>query len=174
MKGSGMSLLQPSLAAQFLDQYKRLLSEVAGRSLEGLPDFEEARYALYKDGFNKTCPMGTSYDRPFIDAVRGATYGTFVYAKRYKQGYALKDRNGIWHCVAALTTPLEELVPDWIFIETAVLPFHSRDVCDGLLVNRNVFIGKNMISSMIQELKDERRKWSYNHGTKRTPAAGAP
>jgi len=173
MKESDMGLLKPLLAVQFLEQYKRLLSEVAGRSLHGLADFGHARSTLYADGLNKTFPMGKSYDRLFIDAVRGAKYGTFIYAKKYKQGYALKASDNCWHCVKALTTPLEELVGDWVVIVTAVLPFHGYDLCDGLVVNRNVLIGRNMISSMIQELKLERRKWSSTQRIQRTTAAEA-
>ncbi len=163
-----MSLLEPSLAAQFLDQYKRLLSDVAGRPLDGVSDFAEARDALYKDGLNATYPMGKSYDASFTEAVRGATNGTFVYAKRYKQGYALKDENNCWHCVMALTTPLEELVPEWVLIDTVVLPYCGFVVCDGLVINQNVFIGRNMINEMIQELKSERRKWSSNKSMQRS------
>ena len=132
----------------------------------------EARSTLYEDGCNRDYPMGKAYDSQFVEAVRGASYGTFVYAKRYRQGYALKDRQRDWHCVTALTTPLEELVPDWVLIDTAVLPFHGVSLCDGLVVGRNVFIGKTMIHEMIQELKIERRLWSVHNVARRGAATG--
>lgn len=155
-----MGLLEPSLAEEFLEQYKRLLAEIAGRSLDGIADFEQARESLYENHLNETHPMGSEYDCSFIDAVRHAQYGTFIYAKKYRQGYALKYEDNTWYFAKALTTPLEELVPDWVVIVTAVLPFHDQYVCDGLLIDRHVLIGKNMISDMIQELKVERAKYS--------------
>ncbi|MHC4169375.1 MAG: hypothetical protein ACYSWQ_20705, partial [Planctomycetota bacterium] len=102
----------------------------------------------------------SEYEPSFIDAVRNAQYGMFIYAKEYRQGYALKSKDNAWYLVTALTTGLEELVPDWVIIDTAVLPFHGQYVCDGLVVDRNVLIGKNMINEMIQELKVERPRWS--------------
>jgi hypothetical protein len=156
-----MSLLEPSLAARFLAQYKQLLSEVAGRPLDGASDFAAARHALYEDDRHRDYPMPSdTYDSQLVEAVRGANYGTFIYAKKYKQGYALKDQHGDWHCVTALTTPLEDLVPEWVLVDTAILPFHGVSLCDGLVVSRNVLIGRNMIHEMIQELKIERRLWS--------------
>ena len=158
-----MTLLNSSLATEFLAQYKKLLSEVAGKALMemDLEDFEMARRELYEKNLNKTYSFANSYDPSFIDAVRSATYGMFIYAKKYRQGYALKSSDGTWHCVKALTTPLEELLPaDWVVIDTAILTFGGSAVCDGLVINRNMFIGKNMINTMIQELKGERRKWS--------------
>jgi len=47
-------------------------------------------------------------------------------------------------------------------IKTAVMTFHGHTICDGLVANRNVFIGKNMVHEMIQELKYERPKWTSN------------
>ena len=155
-----MSLLDPFYAKSFLEQYKRLLSEVCGKQLNGTADYVEAREVLYADGFNKTHHMAPKYDTSFIEAIRNAEYGMFICGKKYKQGYALKSRDNIWYCVQALTTPLEEMVPDWIVVVTAILPYHDNYICDGLIIDKHVSIGKNMIHDMIQELKIERPKWS--------------
>lgn len=163
-----MSLLKPSHAKAFLVQYKRLLSEIAGKGLYGIAEYVEAREALYKNGLNKTHHMDSKYDSSFIEAVRNAQYGTLVHAKKYKQGYALKHEGSVWYFAQALTTGLEEMLPDWIVITTAVLPYHNQYVCDGLVVDKHVLIGKNMIHDMIQELKIERRKWSSNTRPERT------
>ena len=160
-----MNLLEPSLADSFLVQYKQLLSEVAGRPLSDVADFTKARDTFYESGRNTCHPMHDPYDAPFISAVRGAIHGSFVYAKPYRQGYALKDEAGTWHCVTALTTPLEDLVPEWVMIRTAVMTFHGFTICDGLVVNHNFFIGKNMTQDMIQELKHERPKWTSNNAS---------
>ena len=161
-----MSLLNPLYARSFLEQYKRLLSEIAGRQLDSTAEYVEAREALYEDGLNKTYGMDSQYEMSFIDAVRNAEYGMFIYAKKYKQGYALKSTNNIWFFVQALTTPLDDMLPDWIVVVTAVLPYRDNHICDGLVVDKHVSIGKNMIYDMIQELKIERPKWSSNQRMK--------
>jgi len=167
-----VGLLEPSLVEAFLRQYKRLLAEIAGKPLDGVVDFEQARESLYENGLNETYPMGSEYDPTFVDAVRNAQYGTFIYAKKYRQGYALKYEDSTWYFAQALTTPLEELVPDWVVIVTAVLPFHDQYVCDGLIVDRHTLIGKNMIHDMIQELKAERAKYSSKKAIERARQGG--
>lgn len=154
-----MYLLDSPLSMAFLAQYKRLLGAIAKRPVKSLQDYHAARNGLYKDGLNKRYAFDPSYDEAFVLAVRNATYGMFIYAKKYKQGYALKGPDNAWLCVKALTTPLNEMIPDWVVIDTAVLPYHGFSVCDGLIVNRETYIGPNMIKCMIQELKSEREKW---------------
>ena len=158
-----MTLLDFSLASAFLLQYKRLLGAVAAKPMKSNNDYNEARNVLYKDGLNKLYVFDSSYEKSFVHAVRSAIHGMFIYAKKYKQGYALKASDNAWLCVNALTTPLEEMIPDWVVINTAVLPYGGFLVCDGLVVNRQTYIGPNMIKSMMQELKTERKKWPSNH-----------
>ena len=163
-----MTLLDSSLANAFLVQYKRLLGGVAAKPMKSTNDYNEARDVLYKDGFNKLYVFDSSYEECFILAVRNAIHGMFIYAKKYKEGYALKSSDDAWLCVQALTTPLEEMIPEWVVIETAVLPYGGFLVCDGLVVNRQTHIGPNMIKSMTQELKIERKKWASNNANQRT------
>ena len=157
-----MSLLNPLHAKSFLEQYKRLFSEIAGKQLDSTTEYVAAQEALYEDGLNKTYCMDSQYETSFVDAIRNAEYGMFIYAKKYKQGYALKSTNNTWFFVQALTTPLEDMLPDWIVVVTAVLPYRDNYICDGLIVDKHVFIGKNMQYDMIQELKVEREKWPSN------------
>ena len=158
-----MTLLDSSLASAFLVQYKRLLGDVAAKPMKSSNDYNEARNILYKDGLNKLYVFDSSYEESFVLAVRSAIHGMFIYAKKYKQGYALKASDNTWLCVMALTTPLEEMIPDWVVIDTAVLPYGGFLVCDGLIVDRQTYIGPNMIKSMTKELKTERKKWSSNN-----------
>ena len=167
-----MNLLDPATSKAFIEQYKRLLSEIAGKRLDGTGAYVEARRALYENNLNKTHPMDSDYDTSFVEAVRNAQYGLFIYAKKYRQGYALKSEENVWYFAQALTTPLEEMVPDWIVIVTAILPYPGQYICDGFVVDKNVAIGKNMIHDMIQELKTEREKHSSRKGTS-TPAQAA-
>lgn len=159
----GTALLDPLLANTFLTQYKRLLSTVAAKPLESIENYVEARGMLYKDEFNKHLELDSSYERSFKLAVKDAAYGMFIFAKKYKYGYAFKSTDDTWLFAKALTTPLEELIPDWVVVDTAILPYCGTLVCDGLIVDRHVFIGGNMIKDMIQKLKIERRKWAYKH-----------
>jgi len=155
-----MTLLEPARANALLAQYKRLLCTIAAKPLKIINEYSEARKALYKDGFNKSFVFDSSYEESFVNAVRNATYGMFVYAKKYRSGYALKASDDTWFCVKALTTPLEEMIPEWCVIDTAVLPYCGLIVCDGLIVDRHISLGPNMVASMTQELKTERKKWS--------------
>jgi hypothetical protein len=155
-----MTLLEPVHANAFLDQYKRLLCTFAAKPLKSINDYNEARNAFYKEGFYKSYVFDSSYEEIFINAVKSATYGMFIFAKKYRIGYALKGRDNKWCCVHALTTPLEELIPEWCVIDTAVMPYCGLIVCDGLIVDRRISIGRNMIASMTKELKTERKKWS--------------
>jgi hypothetical protein len=52
------------------------------------------------------------------------------------------------------------MIPEWWVIDTAVLPYCGFLVCDGLISDRRISIGRNMITAMTQELKTERKKWS--------------
>ena len=158
-----MTLLDSSLARAFLGQYKRLLGDVAAKPMKSINDYNEARNVLYQDGLNKVYLFDSSYEESLVLAVRRAIHGMFIYAKKYKEGYALKASDNAWLCVKALTTPLEEMIPDWVVIDTAVLPYGGFLICDGLVVNRHTYIGPNMIKSMTQELKAERKKWSSNN-----------
>lgn len=155
-----MTLLDSALSSAFLAQYKRLLGAVAGQLLMTAIDYNKARDVLYDKGFNKTYVFDSSYEESFVHAVKGAIVGMFIYAKKYAHGYAFKDSTDRWLCVKALTTPLEEMIPAWSVVNTAVLPYHGFLVCDGLVVDRHVAIGPNMVASMTQELKAARKKWS--------------
>ncbi len=157
-----VSLLVPPLSRAFLAQYKRLLGDIAGTPMKTIDDYNEARMVLYEEGLNKSYVFDSSYEKSFVCAVRGGIYGMFIYAKKYKNGYALKSSSNEWLCVKALTTPLEEMIPEWVVIDTAVVPYCGFLVCDGLVVNRHTYVGPNMIKSMTQQLKTERKKWSIN------------
>lgn len=167
-----MTLLDSSLARAFLLQYKRLLGDVAAKPMKSSNDYNDARDLLYQDGLNRVYVFDSSYEESFVLAVRSAIHGMFIYAKKYKDGYALKALDNAWFCVKALTTPLEVMIPDWVVIDTAVLPYEGFFICDGLVVNRQTYIGPNMINSMTQELKTERKKWSSNPALERT--VGSP
>lgn len=163
-----MTLLDSSNSTLFLEQYKRLLCDLAAKPMKTADDYNEARKALYCSGLNRKYVFGLFYEKSVVFAVRKAICGVFIYAKKYKKGYALKAPNNAWLCLTALTTPLEQLIPEWVVIETAVLPYVGFLICDGLVVDRHTYIGSNMIKSMTQELKTERKKWASNPAMKAT------
>jgi len=49
------------------------------------------------------------------------------------------------------------MVEDFSLIETALVPFRGFIVCDGLIVNKNILLGKNMIK------KCRVKKSTYNY-----------
>lgn len=84
-------------------------------------------------------------DQSFISSIKSGVYGKFVYLKKYQKGYILQhiDTNKYYQ-VAALTTPLEELIGEYCLITTAIIPYANQLVCDGLVLSHGVIIGKNM------------------------------
>lgn len=88
-----MTLLDSSLSGAFLAQYKRLLGAIAAKPMKTIDDYYEARNVLYKEGINKSYVFDSSYEKSIICAVRSAIHGMFIYAKKYKDGYALKASN---------------------------------------------------------------------------------
>lgn len=47
-----------------------------------------------------------------------------------------------------LTTPLDDLVEEYSIIETALIPYANKIVCDGLILGSGILIGKNMAKEL--------------------------
>jgi hypothetical protein len=81
----------------------------------------------------------------FVHALKSGLFGKFIYLKKYQKGYILKHvDSGKYYEMVALTTPLEEIVPEYSFIDTAIIPYANRLVCDGFVRSYGIYIGKNM------------------------------
>ena len=59
--------------------------------------------------------------------------------------------------VKGITTPLEEIIEEFSLIKTAILPFRSQIICDGLFEQHNILIGPNIMKELKEEIKEKRK-----------------
>ncbi len=139
-------LIREEQADIFLEKYKSIMTHLNGRVLpSGIEEYAALRSEIYEhiEDIDKNCKELVG--EQFIESLRSAICTNFVYLKKYRNGYILQDaKSGIYYQVAALTTPLEEFLPEFCYIETAIVPFENYLICDGLVFSNNVLIGKNM------------------------------
>ncbi|SER59270.1 hypothetical protein SAMN05421690_104125 [Nitrosomonas sp. Nm51] len=139
-------LIRKEQADTFLEKYKSIMAHLNGGGIpSGIKEYTALRSEIYKriEGIDKNCKELVG--EQFIESLRSAICTNFVYLKKYRNGYVLQDtESGIYYQVAALTTPLEEFLPEFCYIETAIVPFENHLLCDGLVFSRNILIGKNM------------------------------
>ncbi|MCP5275703.1 MAG: hypothetical protein H6936_12815 [Burkholderiales bacterium] len=137
-------------ADTFLEKYKSIMTYLNGKTVpSGIEKYVALRTKIYEciEDIDKNC--NELVGKQFIESLRSAICTNFVYLKKYRNGYVLQDtESGIYYQVAALTTPLEEFLPEFCYIETAIVPFENYLICDGLVVSRNVLIGKNMVKEI--------------------------
>ena len=71
---------------------------------------------------------------------------TFIYLKTLKRhSLLLSSSSNLIYCVLGITDSIEQLIPDkFSIIDTAILNFGNKIICDGLIRHHNVTIGKNM------------------------------
>ncbi|GJL72470.1 MAG: hypothetical protein NMNS01_16690 [Nitrosomonas sp.] len=139
-------LIHKELADTFLEKYKNVMAHLNDGILpSGIEEYAALRPEIYKriEDIDENCRELVG--KQFIESLRSAAYSTFVYLKKYRNGYVLQDtESGVYYQAVALTTPLEELLPEFCYIETAVVPFNNYFICDGLVLSKNILIGKNM------------------------------
>lgn len=143
-------LLDTDLANDFLYKYQMLMVYLNdGEIPSGMEGFASIRPEIYDclDELNESMSQIVGAD--FIHNLRGAIYGEFVYLKKYKGCYAFKHiESEKYYQAFALTTPLEEILREFVVIKTALVPFSGYLVCDGLLVSGNVALGKGLIAEV--------------------------
>ena len=139
-------LIHKEIADTFLEKYKNVMTHLNGGVLpSGIEEYAALRPKIYEriEDIDKNCRELVG--EQFIESLRLAVCSTFVYLKKYQNGYVLQDtESGVYYQVVALTTPLEELLPEFCYIQTAIAPFKNHLICDGLVLSKNVLIGKNM------------------------------
>lgn len=139
-------LIHKELADTFLEKYKDVMAHLNGGVLpSGIEEYAALRPEIYKriEDIDEDCRKLVG--KQFIESLRSAKCSTFVYLKKYRNGYVLQDtESGVYYQVVALTTPIEEILPEFCYIETAIVPFENYLICDGLVFFKNVLIGKNM------------------------------
>lgn len=143
-------LLDTELADDFLYRYKMLMVYLNnGEIPEGMEGFAAIRSEIYDclDVLNED--MSEVVGSDFLSGLRGAAYGDFIYLKKYKDGYVFKHiESGVYYQTVALTTPLEEMMEEFIVVNTAIIPFNGLFVCDGLITSGNVALGKGLMKEV--------------------------
>ena len=140
-------LVNSTIANELLASYKAVLAEVnGGKTPRGIDEFAKCRKKLYSDSIS--IAEFTSIAEDFKNALSKSIYGQFIFLKKYKSWYAFQHMDTIQYFAAlGLTSPIETMVEDFSIIETALVPYKGLIVCDGLIVNNNMFLGKNMIKN---------------------------
>ena len=151
-------LIESNDAQYFLKCYKLTLMNFAGKALNNALEFIPVRNSFYekKDENNNFLPKDADDD--FRNGIKKAFYDDFIYLEKVRNGYLLRNekKNKIY-LVKAITTPLEDIIEDFSFIKTAILPFRGQIICDGLVEKHNILIGPNMMKEIKEEIKEKRK-----------------
>ena len=140
-------LVNSTIANEFLASYKAVLAEVnGGKSPQDINEFAECRKSLYSNSVS--IAEYTSIAEDFKNALSKSIYGQFIFLKKYKSWYAFQYiETGQYFAALGLTSPIETMVEDFSIIEMALVPFRGLIVCDGLIVNKNMLLGKKIIKN---------------------------
>lgn len=139
-------LIDKKLADLFLYNYKAVMAFLnGGAEPDGIKEYASLRSLIFKDIDDIEEDIKGIVGIDFFNSIKSGVFGKFVYLKKYQKGYILINIDtGKYYQVAALTTPLEELIGDYSVIDTAIIPYENQLVCDGLVLSHSVSIGKNM------------------------------
>lgn len=141
-----------NIAIEFLEQYKAVM-RLLNRNVEpsGVKEFVALRPLIYERLSEIEAEFFDSIPEPLIAGLRRAEFGSYVYLKKYKNGYALHSlSNSKYFLCKALTSPLEEFLEPYSVIKTVILPYKGYLLCDGLIVKRGVILGRNMTKEVHQ------------------------
>lgn len=140
-------LVSDTIANDFLTSYKAVLTEINGGKLpRNIDEYTRCRDLLYSNSV--TIAKCASVTEDFKESLGKSVCGQFIYLKKYKKWYAFQHiETSRYFAVLGLTSPIEEMVEEFSIIETALVPYRGLIVCDGLIVNRNTLLGKNMIKN---------------------------
>lgn len=143
-------LIEPDQAVQFLEKYKAIMRYLnKGDEPSSHNHYTELRTELYQrlDDIENDCADEVGHE--FIESLRSAIVGRFVYLKKYQKGYVFQSvESSKYYQAKALTTPLDDLMDDFWVIETALISFDQQLICDGLFLSPNISIGKNMMKDI--------------------------
>ena len=156
----GLCMLIPkSDSDSFLENYKLVMALINdGQYPEDMNEYGELREELFDRIYEIEKDLSNALGIEFIETIKQGLFGKYVYLKKYQKGYVLKNiDNGKFYQVLALTTPLEDLVPEYSIINTAILSYKGNLICDGLVIHQGVVLGKNMSKEIRDEFWQEKR-----------------
>jgi hypothetical protein len=145
-------LVDGKLAEIFLEKYKAIMTYLNdGKCPDSIEEYAFFRSSIYGHMDQIKENMLDIIGQDFYGSIESGIFGQFAFLKRYKQGYILQHLDtGIFYQAWCLTTPLDELIEEYSIIETALIPYSNRIICDGLILGGGVLIGQNMT----KELRD--------------------
>ena len=143
-------ILPADLGDDFLATYKGVLAYLnGGEEPESVEDYVVFRKQLYSEFADIQSDLAKYLEPEFFESLSHAVFGRFVFMKKYRKGYAFQNtKNSNFYLAVGLTTPLEEIMPEYSIIETAILTFKGYLVCDGLIASYNTVLGKNYQKSI--------------------------
>lgn len=155
-------LLKSELASVFLSKYKAILMHInSGQPPGDIKEYVIVRSKLYDDSASFRSALKKAEEIDFVEPLKFAVHGEFVYLKKYKNGYVFKKLDtGLFYQATALTSPLENMVHEYSVIKTALLPFPSQLVCDGLISGANTLLGRNLAKEIREEYWEAKKSGS--------------
>ncbi|WP_252177042.1 hypothetical protein [Endozoicomonas sp. 4G] len=152
-------LVQKSCSDSFIENYKLAMALINnGQYPEDVNEYGGLREELFDRIYEIEKELSDALGVDFVETIKQGLFGKYVYLKKYQKGYVLKNiDNGKFYQVLALTTPIEDLVPEYSIIKTAILSYKENLICDGLVIHQGVFLGKNMSKEIRNEFWQEKR-----------------
>lgn len=143
-------LIDKRLADVFLSHYKAIMAFLnSGVEPSSIKAYASLRPLIFEKINEIEKEMVGTVGFEFINAIKSGVFGKYVYLKKYKNGYILKNiETERYYQVSGLTTPLEEIVPEYSVIDTAIIPYANTLVCDGLILSHGIRLGKNMATEI--------------------------
>jgi len=143
-------LIDKRMADVFLNHYKAIMSYLNdGVEPDGVKAYASLRQIIFERIEEFEDDVKGIVGQDFVSSIKSGNFGQFVYLKKYQNGYILQHIDtGKYYQVSALTTPLEKLVDEFCVIDTAIIPYANKLVCDGLVLSHGVSIGKNMATEI--------------------------
>jgi|TARA_B110000263_G_C15237271_1_gene477626 hypothetical protein len=137
-------LVDESVASEFLSVYKQLFWFLnASQEPENIEQYVKLRPSIYQERDKQKFKDVVGSE--FITSLENAVFGKFVFLKKYQKGYVFHNiENEFYYQVYGLNSLIEDLVEEYSIIETAIIPFKNVLVCDGLIVEQGMTLGKNM------------------------------
>jgi hypothetical protein len=138
-------LIDKKLANVFVENYKSLLQCVnEERDPININEYEAVRTSMFAN-IEKLNSVKREYLSDFIESIKAGIFGKFIYMRKSSSGYILFHvESEKYYQVLGLNSPLEELAESYSVIKTAIIPYASKYVCDGLVADLNVSIGQGM------------------------------
>lgn len=143
-------LIPEEHADLFLKKYQLIMAYLnEGVMPGGMEEFAALREDVYLAFEDEEDVYKEIAGSSFVDSLKAASFGNFVYLKKYKDGYVFQNiESGRYYRALALTTNLEEFLPEFCVVTTALVPYNDYLVCDGLVFMSNTLLGKNMIKDV--------------------------